>query len=431
MTDTAGMRMARCATLPALAVTLILALLASFVWAPDLTAQNSNVRPPAGAVVPGGPGASQPERPGNYDVDMWKKLRGGVQGQVYIPDKKAGQLVQSEGESWRNLRNGPLPVYGAYGLAAMVALLAAFFLVRGRIRIDHGWSGRTIERFSNVERMGHWLLATSFIILALTGLNVLYGRYVVLPLVGKEAFAQLAMLGKWLHNYVAFAFMAGLLLTFVLWLRYNFPSWRDIVWIAKGGGMFVKGVHPPSWKFNAGQKILFWLVMLGGVSLSLSGLALMFPFEFPLFAKTFAAIKGLGIGASLPVTLAVTPLRVAAVVVTGAALALIWRRWPALSSRTALAVAATALVASFLMPAIAGPLAVAAAAMVTGRRVTAIDVRDPRWCAPLAPVRGSERASRARARESSMRVAPSVRPSRSAASACDRPTTRTSRITSR
>jgi formate dehydrogenase subunit gamma len=273
-----------------------------------------NVRPPADAVTsapPAGrpPGAADPAvRPGNYDIDMWKKLRGGVQGQVSIPDKKAGTLVQSDGESWRNLRNGPLPVYGAYGLAAMLALLAAFFLVRGRIRIDHGWSGQTIERFGNVERMGHWLLATSFIILALTGLNVLYGRYVLLPLIGKEAFASISMLGKMAHNYVAFAFMVSLVMTFVVWVRHNFPSWRDIVWIAKGGGMFKKGVHPAAWKFNAGQKILFWLVMLGGVSLSLSGLALMFPFEFPLFAKTFAALKSVGINVG-PAAAAVTPIQ--------------------------------------------------------------------------------------------------------------------------
>jgi formate dehydrogenase subunit gamma len=258
------------------------------------SAQNPNVRPPAGASVPG-PGMSQPERPGNYDVEMWRKLRGGVQGQVSIPDKKAGLLVDAEGETWRNLRNGPLAVYGAYGLGSMIALLAVFFLIRGRIKIDHGWSGRTIERFTDMERMGHWLLAVSFLILGVTGLNVLYGRYVLLPLIGKEAFAHVSMLGKLLHNYVAFAFMAGLLLTFVMWVRHNFPSWRDIVWLAKGGGMFMKGVHPPAWKFNAGQKILFWLIILGGVSLSLSGLALMFPFEFPLFGKTIAVMKSIGI----------------------------------------------------------------------------------------------------------------------------------------
>ena len=76
---------------------------------------SSSVRPPPGASIPGGPNVVQPERPGNYDIEMWKKVREGLQGQVSIPDKKAGQLVQSDGETWRNFRNGPLPRYGLWG----------------------------------------------------------------------------------------------------------------------------------------------------------------------------------------------------------------------------------------------------------------------------------------------------------------------------
>jgi formate dehydrogenase subunit gamma len=272
---------------------------------------SSSVRPPPGASIPGGPNVVQPERPGNYDNEMWRKVREGLSGQVSIPDKKAGQLVQSDGEAWRNFRNGPLPRYGLWAMIGIVVLVAAFFLLRGRIRIEHGWAGRTMTRFSDLERFGHWLLAVSFIILALTGLNILYGRYVLLALIGAEAFSFISIWGKWLHNYVAFAFMVGLALTFVVWIRHNFLHWRDIVWLAKGGGMFMKGSHPPAWKFNAGQKILFWIVMLGGLSLSLSGIALLFPFQTALFAKTFAAVNALGsyvgLAPNLPTQL--TPLQ--------------------------------------------------------------------------------------------------------------------------
>jgi formate dehydrogenase subunit gamma len=272
---------------------------------------SSSVRPPPGASIPGGPNVVQPERPGNYDVEMWKKVREGLSGNVSIPDKKAGQLVQSDGEAWRNFRNGPLPRYGSWAIAGIFVLLAAFYLLRGRIGIEHGWAGRTITRFSEIERFGHWLLATSFVILALTGLNVLYGRYILLPLIGAEPFSFISIWGKWLHNYVAFAFMIGLALTFIVWVRHNFPHWRDVVWLLKGGGMFVRGSHPPAWKFNAGQKILFWMVMLGGLSLSLSGLALLFPFQTALFAKTFAAVNTLagyvGLAPNLPIEL--TPVQ--------------------------------------------------------------------------------------------------------------------------
>lgn len=260
-----------------------------------------SVRPPANAVdqiVPGPGAVTGAERGGNYDIELWKKLRQSVQGSVSIPDKKSATLIQSDGEEWRNLRTGLLPQYGAYALGAMLALLALFYLVRGRIAIEHGLSGRTITRFTDLERTGHWLLAISFLILAVTGLNVLYGRAVLMPLIGKEAFATVAGAGKLVHNYVAFAFMAGLALTLVLWLRHNFPNRHDVVWLVKAGGLLSRHSHPPARKFNAGQKILFWLVMLGGVAISLTGLALMFPFEMPLFANTFAVLNSVGL--SLP-----------------------------------------------------------------------------------------------------------------------------------
>jgi formate dehydrogenase subunit gamma len=278
---------------------MIVALVVAGLFALSQSADaQSSVRPPANAVGNAAPGAVPPNadnKASNYDIEMWRRIRGGVEGQVTIPDKKAGVLVQSGGETWRNFRNGPLPRYGAYAMGGMITLLALFYLVRGRIRIEHGPAGRTIERFTDLERMGHWLMAASFIILGLSGLNILYGRYVLLPVIGKDAFAGLSILAKWLHNYVAFAFMAGLLLTFVMWVRHNFPNMYDVKWLLAGGGLFSKGAHPPAKKFNAGQKVLFWLIMLGGLSISMSGLAMMFPFQTAMFSKTFGFLGMLGI----------------------------------------------------------------------------------------------------------------------------------------
>ena len=256
---------------------------------------NPNVRPPANAVQNVAPTPANPDAVDSGNREMWHRVREGLQGKVSIPDKKLGQLVQSEGEEWRNLRNGPLARYGTWAMAGMLVLLAVFYLIKGSIRVEHGFSGRTITRFNTLDRMGHWLTAVSFIILGLTGLNVLYGRYVVLPLVGKEAFGTITQWGKWLHNYVAFAFMAGIVLIFLLWIRHNLPTRADATWLARGGGI-IGHAHPPAHKFNAGQKILFWLIILGGVSISLSGLSLMLPYQFPLFAKTFSALNVFGLG---------------------------------------------------------------------------------------------------------------------------------------
>jgi formate dehydrogenase subunit gamma len=228
------------------------------------------------------------------DTQFWREIRRGMQGTVSIPDKNAGVLIQSEGDNWRAVRNGPLSLYGSWALLGMIILLALFFALRGRIKIEAGPSGSTIERFNGLERFTHWLTASCFVILALTGLNLLYGRYVLLPVIGPELFAALTTAGKYAHNFLAFPFMLGIVLMFVLWVSHNIPNKYDLIWLAKGGGLFTKGSHPPSKKFNAGQKIIFWLVILTGITLSISGLALLFPFELPIWGKTFGVLNSLG-----------------------------------------------------------------------------------------------------------------------------------------
>ena len=266
------------------------------------------VRPPDNAVTNAAPPqdganpANVPSKVKTQNADHWRGVRSGVRGNVSIPDKKAGVLVQSQGEEWRQTRTAVLPRYGSYALFGVLFALATFYLIRGRIKISRGLSGRTIERFTDIERMGHWLMAVSFIILGLTGLNLIYGKEVLMPLLGKDLFASMTALGKWLHNYIAFAFMAGLVMTFVFWLRHNIPNSADVRWLAEGGGMFSKNSHPPARKFNAGQKILFWLIMLSGLSISLSGLALLFPFQFSMFGPTFALLNVFGF--DLPTNLA-------------------------------------------------------------------------------------------------------------------------------
>ena len=274
----------------------------------------SSVRPPANAVTnaPSAPGEARvrdavaplegaPTAPWeilgpNSDSTLWGEVRQGSVFSVTIPDQNAATLVQSYGIAWQNTRSmrGPLRTYGTMSLFGIVALLFVFYLFRGRIRIEHGFSGRLIERFKPVDRCGHWLLAGSFILLALTGLNLLYGRDLLIPLFGKETFAAITQGGKWVHNNVAWAFMLGLVMIFVMWVAHNLPSKTDLKWIAQGGGLFAEGVHPPARKFNAGQKLIFWAVILLGASVSLSGVSLLFPYELPVFATTFAILNSLG-----------------------------------------------------------------------------------------------------------------------------------------
>lgn len=242
-------------------------------------------------------------RGGVSDSDTWRGIRyneADIKTQARGP--AADVLIQDGGMPWYKLREGPVITYGGLALLGIIALLAVFYFVRGRIKIDGGPAGTTIERFKAIERFGHWLLAGSFIALALTGLLTLMGRSFLIPIIGHEAFSPLATGSKWLHNNIAWAFMLGLVLTFCMWVVHNIPNKLDWQWIKKGGGFIGKG-HPSAKKFNAGQKIVFWTVMILGFSVSLSGLSLLFPFELFMFADTFAVINGI-IGTDFPTTLA-------------------------------------------------------------------------------------------------------------------------------
>ena len=232
---------------------------------------------------------------GTSDSELWEKLRFGRADITASNDSPASTiLIQDSGMAWYDFRTGPLRTYGSYLLLGMLVVLALFYLIRGRIRIEHGPSDQTILRFNLLERFGHWLLAISFIILGITGLITLFGRVWLIPWLGKESFAPMAAASKWVHNWIAWAFMVALVMIFVMWVLRNIPNRHDLIWLAKGGGLFSKGVHPPAKKFNAGQKIVFWSVIILGASISASGLSLLMPFEFPMFAKTFHVLNYLG-----------------------------------------------------------------------------------------------------------------------------------------
>ena len=203
--------------------------------------------------------------------------------------------MQDSGMWWLDFRRGPLLKFTTYLMGGTLVLLALFFLVRGRIRIDGKKTGQKITRFKAIERFGHWLMAGSFILLGLTGLISLFGRKVMIPMFGHESFSTLAIGSKWIHNNMSWAFMLGLIMVFVMWVAHNIPNRTDLAWIAKGGGIFKKGVHPPAGKFNAGQKLIFWAVILLGASISVTGLSLLFPFELPMFGKTFVILNATGL----------------------------------------------------------------------------------------------------------------------------------------
>lgn len=242
--------------------------MAVIVAAPAFAQQPTSVNPTAASVK---------------EQQLMQALQAGTPGQgttlsgrITIPDAGAGNLIQPQGQAWRAFHQGAMHWIGAIAILGMLAALTAFYLVRGRIMIEAGRSGASILRFSTFERFIHWMTAGCFIILALSGLNVTFGKFVLAPIFGEGAFAAMSQWAKYAHNYLAWPFMIGLVFMFVTWVIHNIPDSTDIVWFKKGGGL-IGGEHPPAKKFNAGQKLIFWSVIVGGGMLSVSGVYMLFP----------------------------------------------------------------------------------------------------------------------------------------------------------
>jgi formate dehydrogenase subunit gamma len=200
-----------------------------------------------------------------------------IQGRVSIPDKRSGVLEQPAGRDWRYFHSVTLRWIGGIAILGMLAVLVIFYLMRGMVRIEGGRSGRTIVRFSGFERFVHWMTATCFIILAVSGLNITFGRPLLLPMIGHEAFSAWSQWAKYAHNYLSFPFTIGVVLIFLMWIGGNIPNKVDAEWLREGGGI-VGHSHPPAYRFNAGQKAIYWIVVLGGGAVAVTGYQLMFPF---------------------------------------------------------------------------------------------------------------------------------------------------------
>jgi formate dehydrogenase subunit gamma len=200
-----------------------------------------------------------------------------IEGRGTIPDTKSYVLEHPAGRDWREFHTVTLKWIGGIAIFGILALLTIYYLWHGIMRIEAGRSGRTMLRFNVFERFVHWLTAVTFVILAVTGLNITFGRTLILPWLGASAFSEWSEWAKFSHNYLSFAFTAGLVLMFLIWVARNLPSRNDVVWFKNGGGMF-GGQEPPAEKFNGGEKLIFWISTIGGGLVIATGFVLLFPF---------------------------------------------------------------------------------------------------------------------------------------------------------
>ena len=211
----------------------------------------------------------------NPRAEYWRAVRQGTEGYSAVPGAESGVLIQNGGENWRSIRNGPISFLGGSFIIAVLIALLAKHIIKGKDKLDTR-TGRTVSRWSAFERVMHWYVAISFIVLAITGLSLIFGRTVLIPLLGKEGFAAWAQLAKPIHDYLSLPFAAGLAVILLMWIGKNVPKAYDLDWLKSMGGAIGDG-HPPAGFFNAGEKVFYWLLFFGGVAMTVSGFFLLFP----------------------------------------------------------------------------------------------------------------------------------------------------------
>ena len=231
----------------------------------------------------------QMTQPGN-NAPVWREVQSGAPNYTSIPGRETEVLIQpsarflfqdarvTAGEAWRQFRNGPVTFFGGAFVALVALAILVFYFFKGPVKLHERPTGRKLRRFSPIEMTVHWTVAISFCILGISGLVMLFGKHILLPVIGYTLFAWLTALGKNLHNFVAPIFIVGVIAMVLIWLRDNLPRAYDWQWFGKSIAFFTRGAHIPSGRFNAGEKVWFWVgVVALSVAVTWSGLILLFP----------------------------------------------------------------------------------------------------------------------------------------------------------
>lgn len=215
----------------------------------------------------------------NPATDLWRAVRqrnADISGVSQVKGPTSDTLIDVSGQEWRDFRRSKLIPYSAYALGGVLLVIALFRLIRGKIKIKEGRSGKKLHRFTGFQRFVHWSVAILFIVLGLTGVILTLGRFGLLPLIGKETFGTLAVLGRTVHNYLGPVFSVMLVIMLFTFIKGNFGNWTDLKWFAKGGGLF--GGHASAGRYNGGEKAWYWIAMVVGAVVVISGLLMGFPF---------------------------------------------------------------------------------------------------------------------------------------------------------
>ena len=236
----------------------------------------------------------------NPQSELWRQARQANEGVTAVQGPGANVFMIDSAETFRQVRMGPVSFYLPIFLGFMVLAMVGLHFYTGGGEKPGNPSGRRLPAWSLFDRVLHWYVAGLFLILAITGLSLLFGRAVLIPLLGPEGFAAWARASKFLHDWGGVAFVAGIAVMSVAWLHHNKFTMVDVRWLLKGGAF---GKHLPAGRYNGGQKIWFLVNVLAGVVVCATGIMLVLPgifenrelFQINLIVHAVVAIVWLGI----------------------------------------------------------------------------------------------------------------------------------------
>jgi formate dehydrogenase subunit gamma len=178
---------------------------------------------------------------------VWSDVATGNSFTTVTKGRETGVLINKSGETWRQMRNDWISYYGGWVVALVFLAIMAVYFVKGPVKLPEPRTGKLIERFTSAERLAHWTMAFSFVALAVTGLLLMFGKYVLASWLGLTINSWLAQLSILIHNFVGPLFAVSIIVFFIMYVKDNLPEKNDIEWLKKGGGLLGNAPAGQSW----------------------------------------------------------------------------------------------------------------------------------------------------------------------------------------
>ncbi len=165
-------------------------------------------------------------------------------------------------------------------LGITIGVLVVFllhYLIIGPKKFSH--EGKGFYVYSVFKRVIHWLAALAFVIIVPTGFIMIFGQYF-----GGGEFVRYA---RYMHSVGTVLFVIAGIPMFLMWFVPMLATFDDIKWfMILGGYLTKKKVVVPAGQFNAGQKMWFWVAMVGGFAMIITGAMMYFQdFDIEMLKK--------------------------------------------------------------------------------------------------------------------------------------------------